>query len=187
MTKNKSLLSIMRKRWPRLIHSQVDTIYTHLIFSLFHNFNNYQSKQLSWEVFSTLSRHYVVIEGFFSIFNDCFCSTIIEDREKSFYLLSNSFFTLLVSLFRQWMMLLEQVASLIVWTKKLLFLNSLLNSLLGGDFLLTQHRETLLVEIQRYSVKVFSAIHVRISRHGLTTLPVGGTLFVFSTRTESVF
>jgi hypothetical protein len=37
------------------------------------------------------------------------------------------------------------------------------NSLLGGDFLLTQHRETLLVEIQNYSVKVFSAIHVRIT------------------------
>jgi hypothetical protein len=28
---------------------------------------------------------------------------------------------------------------------------------------LTQHRETLLVEIQKYSVKVFSAIHVRIA------------------------
>ena len=161
-----------------------DTIYTHLISSLLHNFDYHQSKQVSWRIFSTLSRQYVEIEGFFSIFNDCFCSTIIEDGKKSFYLLSNSLFTLLVSLFRSWMMLLEQVASLIVWTKKLLFLNSLLNSLLGGDFLLTQHRETLLVKIQKYSVKVFSAIHVRISRHGLTTLPVGRNPFVFSTRTE---
>ena len=59
------------------------------------------------------------------------------------------------------MMLLEQVASLIVGTKKLLFLEFAFNSLLGGDFLLTQHRETPLVEIQKYSVKVFSAIHVR--------------------------
>jgi hypothetical protein len=37
------------------------------------------------------------------------------------------------------------------------------NTLLGGDFLLTEHRETLLVEIQKYSVKVFSAIHVGIA------------------------
>ncbi len=61
------------------------------------------------------------------------------------------------------MMLLEQVASLVVGTKKLLFLKFTFNSLLGGDFLLTQHRETLLVEIQNYSVKVFSEIHARIT------------------------
>jgi hypothetical protein len=47
--------------------------------------------------------------------------------------------------------------------KETSLLESTFNSLLGGDFLLTQHRETLLVEIQKYSVKVFSAIHVRIT------------------------
>jgi hypothetical protein len=74
--------------------------------------------------------------------------------------------------------------SIIDWlSKETSFSEFTFNSLLGGDFLLTQHRETLLVEIQQYSVKVFSAIHVRISRHGMTTLPVGGTHFVFSTRT----
>ncbi len=47
--------------------------------------------------------------------------------------------------------------------KETSFLEFTFNSLLGGDFLLTQHRETLLVEIQKYSVKVFSAIHVHIT------------------------
>ena len=56
--KKKSLPSIMIKRWPRLIHSPTNTIYTQLISSLLHNFNNYPSKQLSWGVFSTLSHHY---------------------------------------------------------------------------------------------------------------------------------
>jgi hypothetical protein len=56
--KKKSLPSIKIKRWPRLIHPQVDTIYTQLISSLLHNFNNYQSKQLSSGVFSTLSPRY---------------------------------------------------------------------------------------------------------------------------------
>jgi hypothetical protein len=59
--------------------------------------------------------------------------------------------------------------------KETSFLKFTFNSLLGGDFLLTQHRETLLVEIQKYSVTVFSAIHVRISRHRLTNLPMGRT------------
>ena len=81
------------------------------------------------------------------------------------------------------MILLEQVASLIVWIKKLLFLEFTFNSLLGGDFLLTQHRETLLVEIQKYSVKVFSAIHVRIATW-IDYLTGGWNPFVFSTRTE---
>ncbi len=47
--------------------------------------------------------------------------------------------------------------------KETSFLESTFNSLFGGDFLLTQHRETLLVEIQKYSVKIFSAIHVSIA------------------------
>jgi hypothetical protein len=63
------------------------------------------------------------------------------------------------------------------------FLKFTFKSLLGGDFLWTQHRETLLVEIQRYSVKVFSAIHVRIATW-IDYLTSGWNPFVFSTRIE---
>jgi hypothetical protein len=109
-----------------------------------------------------LSRQYVEIEGFLSIFNDCFCSTIIEDGEKSFYLLSNSLYPL-----RFFVQIINDAigtGSIIDCLKKeTCLLEFTFNSLLGGDFLLTQHRETLLVEIQKYSVKVFSATHVRIT------------------------
>ncbi len=110
------------------------------------------------------SAHWVVdveIEWFLSIFNDCFCSTVIEDGEKSLYLLCNSLYSL---------RFFVQIMNDSIGTGRIIYcLNketsmpkSTFKSLLGGDFF-WPNTETLLVEIQKYSVKVFSAIHVRIA------------------------
>jgi hypothetical protein len=120
--------------------STSDTIYTHPISKLLHNFDYHQSKQFSWEVFSTLSRQYVEIEGFLYIFNDCYCSTIIEDGEKPFYLLSNSLYP--PGFFVQIMNDSIGTGRTIDCLKKETSLEFTFNSLLGGDFLLTQHRNS---------------------------------------------
>ncbi len=88
--KNKSLPSIKMKRWPRLIYSQV-TLY---ILTAFLYSTISTTIKINSPVENT-SAHWVVgvgIEWFLSIFNDCFCSTVIEDGENSFYLLSNSLY-----------------------------------------------------------------------------------------------
>jgi hypothetical protein len=72
--------------------STSDTIYTHLISALLHSFDYHWSKQFSWEIFSTLSRR--CRDRMISLHLQWLflCSTVIEGGEKSFYLLSNSFY-----------------------------------------------------------------------------------------------
>jgi hypothetical protein len=125
---------------PRLIHSQV-TLY--VLISFLQCLTISTTIKINSSVEETPA-HWVVgvqLEWFLFIFNDCFCSTVIEDGEKPFYLLSNSLYPL---------RFFVQIMNDYIGTRRILyclnketsFLKFTLNSLLGDDFHLTQHRNS---------------------------------------------